>query len=139
MTKKITNQIESNRIKPSLIGCVIEYPILNTLVNLLEQEGDKNKVKYCVTCTQEFRIFLSNTNKLDNKDRAYVTKLIYDDFIQNRIEASALKGKLKSYYINFLTALYKNNVKCFISNIHNNYNNNDGGGGDDLHDKVHYC
>jgi len=102
------------KIQKSDFGDSRDYPVINSLVGIFEDEEDNIKrYKYCIRLLNKYHTLLNEYNSLNKETRKYTYLLIKQDFI-NRIDSSILSDKLKNHMKNLINAIVNRKIEVFI-------------------------
>jgi len=94
----------------TMFGCEIEFPVIKPLIEILNNNGNINILRYCISFTQEFRVLMKSLNSTDKKLRQYLMRLVLEDFF-NRLEYSALEDPEKSHMRNLITGIHNQKLR----------------------------
>ncbi len=56
------------------------YPVINSIVRIINEKYNDNIRKYCIKTIQEFHVVTSHVNHIDKQMRRYFMNLIKNDF-----------------------------------------------------------
>lgn len=107
---KIIKESKTNinmKVTSAMFGDELEYPVITSIVNILNDIGNDNFTKYCVSTIQELRVNFKSINNLKDT-KIYLMGLIKKDFIK-RLDYSTINNKLKSHICNLITAIHNKN------------------------------
>ena len=85
------------------------YPVINSIVRIINEKYNDNIRKYCIKTIQEFHVVTSHVNHIDKQMRRYFMNLIKNDFY-NRLDDSMIDELLKTHMRNLITGIYRFNL-----------------------------
>lgn len=94
---------------PTMFGSPTDFPVIDSIVNILNENHNDNTRKYCISTIQEYRVILSTINALKKEPRRYILNLIKLDFIE-RVNSTKMDEKLKNHMRNLLCSIH-NSIK----------------------------
>ena len=100
-----------------MFGDPTEFPVINSIVRIINENHNNNIRKYCISTIQQFRVATSHVNHMDKPMRRYFMKLIKTDFC-NRIDTSGITGTLRDNMRNLIFAIHNSILrKMGVKNV----------------------
>jgi len=92
-----------------MFGSNVDYPVINSLVKILNERHNDNTRKYCVTTIQEFREIISKVTSLDKVTRKYLLYLIKMDF-KDRLHSVKIEDNLRTHILNLIFGIHNSEL-----------------------------
>lgn len=112
-------------LQANTFGDVFEFPVIGSIVNILNELQNPKRVRYCQSTVSELRYKLRIINHLEKTDRRYFLKLIQKDY-DEKLETSALEPVLLTHIHCFVHSIINSELrKMKVKNVRQRYKKKD--------------
>lgn len=98
-------------INYTVFGDINKYPVIKSLVNILNETKNKNEFKYCSNFINEYNVTMNYLDSIDNnKMKLYFMKLNKNNFL-DRLKVAKLNNLIYTHMCNLIIGVYRNKIK----------------------------
>lgn len=109
------------KLRPDTIGDPNKFPVINSIVGILEEMDCINLTRYCIKVINELHTIINNIQCVNKRNRIVLLKLIQKHYYGRLKESinngSKLNTNLENHMKNLIFAIINNEVEKIKSKV----------------------